>query len=237
MRAKFTHRWDLSVDEAKRLQWELSARVMETDALPEVVRYVAGADVHPVNGDRMHAVICVLTFPDLQLAEVAHAIVPVTFPYVPGLLAFRESPAVLAAFEKLRHDPDVALFDAQGRAHPRHFGLACHIGILLDLPSIGCAKSRLYGRADELPDEPKAMTPLYDPVDGRVLGMVVRTKKSAPPVYVSVGHKVSLKTAVRFVLQCTKEGQRLPEPLRLAHLHARQRPPEPPRPKTQGMLF
>ena len=237
MRAKFTHRWDLSVDEAKRLQWELSARVMETDALPEVVRYVAGADVHPVNGDRMHAVICVLTFPDLQLAEVAHAIVPVTFPYVPGLLAFRESPAVLAAIEKLRHDPDVALFDAQGRAHPRHFGLACHIGILLDLPSIGCAKSRLYGRADELPDEPKAMTPLYDPVDGRVLGMVVRTKKSAPPVYVSVGHKLSRKTAVRFVLQCTKEGQRLPEPLRLAHLHARQRPPEPPRPKTQGMLF
>ena len=121
MRAKFTHRWDLSVDEAKRLQWELSARVVETDVLPEVIRYVAGADVHPVGDDRMHAVVCVLTFPDLQLLEVAHAIVPVTFPYVPGLLAFRESPAVLAAFEKLRHDPDVALFDAQGRAHPRHF--------------------------------------------------------------------------------------------------------------------
>jgi deoxyribonuclease V len=237
MRAKFTHRWDLSVDEAKRLQWALSARVVETDVLPEVVRYVAGADVHPAGNDQMHAVVCVLTFPDLQLVEVAHAIVPVTFPYVPGLLAFRESPVVLAAFEKLRHDPDVALFDAQGRAHPRHFGLACHMGILLDLPSIGCAKSRLYGRADELPDEPKAMTPLHDPVDGRVLGMVVRTKKGAPPVYVSVGHKVSLETAVRFVLECTKEGQRLPEPLRLAHLHARQRPPEPPRPKTQGALF
>ncbi len=237
MRAKFTHRWDLQVEEAKRLQWELSARVVETDVLPEVIRYVAGADVHPVGDDRMHAVVCVLTFPDLQLLEVAHALVPVTFPYVPGLLAFRESPAVLAAFEKLRHDPDVALFDAQGRAHPRHFGLACHMGILLDLPSIGCAKSRLYGRADELPDEPEAMTPLYDPVDGRVLGMVVRTKKGAPPVYVSVGHKVSLETAVRLVLRCTKEGQRLPEPLRLAHLHARQRPPQPPHPSQQEALF
>jgi len=237
MRAKFTHRWDLQVEEAKQLQWELSARVVETDVLPEVIRYVAGADVHPVGDDQMHAVVCVLSFPGLQLLEVAHAIVPVTFPYVPGLLAFRESPAVLAAFEKLWHDPDVALFDAQGRAHPRHFGLACHMGILLDLPSIGCAKSRLYGRADELPDEPKAMTPLYDPVDGRVWGVDVRTKKGAPPVDVSVGHKVPRETGARPVLHGPKGGQRFPDPLRLAHLHARQRPPEPPRPKTQGMLF
>lgn len=235
LRAKLHHRWDLSVDDAKRLQWELSAQVIEDDALPETVRYVAGADVHPAGSDRMHAVVCVLTFPDLQLVEVAHAVVPVTFPYVPGLLAFRESPAVLAAFEQLRHDPDVALFDAQGRAHPRHFGLACHMGVLLDLPSIGCAKSRLYGRADEPPHERGAMTPLIDPVDGRILGMVVRTKPFTPPVYVSVGHKVSLETAVQFVLRCTKDGQRLPEPLRLAHFHARQRPPESP--TAQHTLF
>ncbi|MCS7186130.1 MAG: deoxyribonuclease V [Armatimonadetes bacterium] len=238
MRAKLAHRWDLTVDEAKRLQWELSARVKEVDELPETIRYVAGADVHQVGNDQMQAVVCVLSFPELELVEVSRAIVPVTFPYVPGLLAFRESPAVLKAFEQLRHDPDIALFDAQGRAHPRHFGLACHMGVLLDLPSIGCAKSRLYGQADEVADEEGAMTPLYDPVDGRILGMVVRTKKGSPPIYVSVGHKVSLETAVDFVLQCNRPGQRLPEPLRLAHIHARQRTAEPPKPsKSQGTLF
>ncbi|MCS7264615.1 MAG: endonuclease V, partial [Armatimonadetes bacterium] len=157
MRAKLTHRWDLNVDEAKKLQWELSAKVIEADELPEKIRYVAGADVHQVGDGQMQAVICVLSFPELELVEVSRAIVPVTFPYVPGLLAFRESPAVLRAFEQLSHDPDVALFDAQGRAHPRHFGLACHMGVLLDLPSIGCAKSRLYGQADEVADENGAM--------------------------------------------------------------------------------
>lgn len=238
MRAKFTHRWDLTVDEAKKLQWELSAKVIESDQLPDEVRYIAGADVHQVGNNQMQAVVCVLTFPELELVEVTRSIVPVNFPYVPGLLAFRESPAVLKAFEQLRNDPDIALFDAQGRAHPRHFGLACHMGILFDLPSIGCAKSRLYGQAEEVPDEDGAMRPLYDPVDGRVLGMVVRTKGSSLPVYVSVGHKISLETAVDFVLKCTKEGQRLPEPLRLAHIYARQRVTEPTKPsERQGTLF
>ncbi|MER3499949.1 MAG: endonuclease V [Candidatus Fervidibacterota bacterium] len=241
MRARLTHRWDLTVEEAKKLQWELSLRVVEADELPERVRYIAGADVHQVGDNQMQAVVCVLTFPELELVEVARAIVPVTFPYVPGLLAFRESPAMLAAFEKLRHEPDLAMFDAQGRAHPRHFGLACHMGVWLDLPSIGCAKSRLYGQAGEVPEEEGAQVPLFDPVDGRILGMVVRTKQGSPPLYVSVGHKISLPTAVKFVLSCTKPGQRIPEPLRLAHWHARQRPSEPfmPPPKTsqQGQLF
>jgi deoxyribonuclease V len=238
MKAKLTHRWDLTVEEAMRLQWELSAKVVEEDELPETVRYIAGADVHQIGNDQMQAVVCVLTFLKLELVEVARATVPVTFPYVPGLLAFRESPAVLKAFEQLRHDPDIALFDAQGRAHPRHFGLACHMGVLLDLPSIGCAKSRLYGQASEVGEEEGSMTPLRDPIDGRILGMVVRTKRGSPPLYVSVGHKVSLETAVEFVLKCTKQGQRIPEPLRLAHLHARQRPLEPPKTSaTQGTLF
>lgn len=238
MRAKLTHRWDLTVEEAMKLQWELSAKVVEVDELPERVRYIAGADVHQIGNQQMQAVVCVLTFPELELVEIARAIVPITFPYIPGLLAFRESPAILKAFEQLRHDPDIALLDAQGRAHPRHFGLACHIGVLLDLPSIGCAKSRLYGRASEVGEEEGAMSPLYDHVDGRVLGMVVRTKKGSPPLYVSVGHRISLETAVDFVLKCTKQGQRIPEPLRLAHLHARQRPTEPPSSsEAQGTLF
>lgn len=232
------HRWDLTVDEAKRLQWELSAKVVEVDELPKTIRYVAGADVHQVGKEEMQAVVCLLSFPELEIVEITRAVVPITFPYVPGLLAFRESPAVLKSFEQLRCDPDIALFDAQGRAHPRHFGLACHMGVLLDLPSIGCAKSRLYGQSDEVMDEDGAMIPLYDPIDGRTLGMVVRTKKGSPPIYVSVGHKISLETAVDFVLRCTKPGQRLPEPLRLAHLCARQRPIEPPKSsESQGTLF
>lgn len=237
MKAKLTHRWDLSVEEAKKLQWELSKKIVENDELPETVRYIAGADVHQVGSEQMQAVVCVLTFPELELVDVASAIVPMTFPYVPGLLAFRETPAVLEAFEKLRYDPDLALFDAQGRAHPRHFGLACHTGLLLDLPSIGCAKSRLYGHGEEPADEDGEMVPLYDPIDRRVLGMVVRTKKGSPPVYVSVGHKISLETAVTFVLRCA-HNHRIPEPLRLAHLYAKQHPPEPPkRREGQGRLF
>lgn len=237
MRAKLTHRWDLSVEEAKQLQRQLSAKIVEADILPEKVSYVAGADVHSIGSDKMQAVVCVLTFPDLELIEIARAVVPVTFPYVPGLLAFRETPAVLSAFEKLRYEPDIALFDGQGRAHPRRFGIACHTGLLLDLPSIGCAKSRLYGHSDEIPDEDGAMTHLYDPVDGCILGFVLRTKKGEPPIYVSVGHKVSLETAVQFVLRCVR-GHRIPQPLCFAHLHAKQRPPEQPKPKEkQGTLF
>ncbi len=223
------------MDEAKRLQSELSALVVEEDHLPETIHYVAGADVHPTSKDQMLAVVCLLSFPELALVEVARAVVPVSFPYVPGLLAFREAPAVLSAFEQLRHTPDVALFDAQGRAHPRHFGLACHVGVLLDLPSIGCAKSRLYGQAEPLPDEAGATAPLVDPADGRVLGVVIRTKQGAPPLYVSVGHKVSLATALALTQRCLLPNERIPEPLRLAHHYARKgySPPS----EEQGRLF
>lgn len=238
VRPKITHRWDLSVEEAQQLQRELSALVVEQDLLPDTVRWVAGADVHPVGKEHVQAVVCLLSFPDLELVEQVRAVVPVSFPYVPGLLAFRECPAVISAFEQLQHTPDLALFDAQGRAHPRHFGLASHMGVLLDLPSIGCAKSRLYGHAPEPPDTPGASTPLKDPVDGRVLGMVVRTKQGAPPLYVSIGHKVSLGTAVAFVLKCLKPNERIPEPLRPAHHYARQRPSKQQPPSTQqGTLF
>lgn len=235
MRARRTHPWDLSVEEAKRLQWELSEQVIEEDVLPEKVCRVAGADVHRVGEEKMQAVVCVLSFPELELLDLSRAIVPMTFPYIPGLLAFREAPAVLEAFEKLHFDPDFALFDAQGRAHPRHFGLACHVGVLLDLPSIGCAKRRLYGEAERVPEGEGEKVPLLDPIDGRILGMVVRTKKGEAPIYVSVGHKVSLETAVQFVLQCTKPHQRIPEPLRLAHLHAKRSPLK--RGPEQGTLF
>ncbi len=225
MRAKLEHPWDLPIEEAKALQWELSAKVVERDALPSEIRTIAGVDVHKVKGDLYQAVVCVMRFPELKVLEVANAVVPISFPYIPGLLAFREGPAVLAAFEKISTEPDVALFDAHGRSHPRRFGLACHMGVVLDLPSIGCAKSKLYGHYEEPPDEEGASSPLVDPVDDYTLGMVVRTKKGSAPVFVSIGHKVSLETAVQIVLRCVK-GYRIPEPLRWAHHYAKHGVPE-----------
>jgi deoxyribonuclease V len=139
---------------------------------------------------------------------------PVSFPYVPGLLAFREGPIVLAALERLAERPDVLIFDAQGLAHPRRMGLATHLGILLDVPSVGCAKSRLCGKETEPGEEKGSWTPLLD--RGEVIGAVVRTRSRVRPVYVSVGHRVDLETAVSLVLSCATK-YRLPEPTRWAH--------------------
>ncbi|MCS7223443.1 MAG: deoxyribonuclease V [Armatimonadetes bacterium] len=228
-------RWDLSVDEAMRVQTELSKKVIEEDYLPDTIRLVGGADVHQVGPEQMLAVVCVVSLPALTLVEVSKAVTDIVFPYIPGLLAFRELPAVLKAMESLKSDPDVLLCDAHGRAHPRRFGLASHIGVLLDKPSIGCAKSRLYGHAREPEDAPGEWTELTDPRDHTVIGAVVRTQKSSPPLYVSVGHRISLPTAVKFVQDCCK-GHRLPEPLRLAHEIARQSV-RAPRRLTQERLF
>jgi deoxyribonuclease V len=140
--------------------------------------------------------------------------VPVTFPYVPGLLAFREGPSVLAALEKLSIWPDLFIFDAQGLAHPRRLGLACHMGVILDWPSIGCAKSRLIGRHEEPGDEVGDWVPLLD--GDQVIGAVVRSRTRVKPLYVSVGHRVDLTTAIDLVLLCSK-GYRLPETTRYAH--------------------
>jgi deoxyribonuclease V len=139
---------------------------------------------------------------------------PVTFPYVPGLLSFREAPAVLAALRKLRAMPDAVMLDGQGRAHPRRFGLACHVGLICDLPAIGCAKSRLTGRHEEPGRERGARASLEDD-EGRILGTVLRTQDGVRPVFVSVGHKMDLLSAEQTVLVCATR-YRLPEPTRLA---------------------
>ena len=149
------------------------------------------------------------------MLETALAELPVTFPYVPGLLAFREAPAVLQAWRSLSIVPDLVIFDAHGLAHPRRFGLACHLGLVLDRPSIGCAKSRLCGEAATPAPEAGAWAGLTD--GGEVIGAVLRTRPGVRPVYVSTGHRVSLPTAVALVLACCR-GHRLPEPTRLAHL-------------------
>ncbi len=187
------------------------------------VRRVAGLDAHyaPLSG-LVWAAAAVLSFPDLALTESALACRPLDFPYVPGLLSFREAPAVLAALEALAHRPDLLLVDGQGLAHPRRFGLACHVGVLADLPTIGVAKSRLVGAHEEPGVDRGDRAALRD--RDEVVGAVLRSRTRTRPLYVSVGHRVSLDTAVDMVL-ASAPRYRLPEPIRLADRLSRLHPP------------
>lgn len=212
MEIKRLHGWDVSPAEAIVIQQELRGRVVIAPA-PLDVRTVAGVDVG-VRGEWARAAVVLLSYPDLALIEQATVEMPVVFPYVPGLLAFRECPAVLAAFAKLSIAPDLVIVDGQGLAHPRRFGLACHLGIILDRPTIGCAKSRLVGIYDEPATGVGAWADLRD--GGETIGAVVRTKTGARPLFVSVGQRVDLTTSVQWVLACCR-GYRLPETSRLAH--------------------
>lgn len=208
------HGWALTPEEAIALQQQLRSEVVTQDQLREV-RRVAGVDVgFEDDGETTRAAVAVLSFPDLQLVEQAIARRPTQFPYIPGLLSFREVPAVLDALEKLRQSPDILLCDGMGTAHPRRFGIACHIGILVDLPSIGVGKSRLVGHHAPVPDEKGAWVPLID--KGETIGAVLRTRVKTNPLYISPGHRVSLETAIATVLRCTTK-YRLPETTRCAH--------------------
>lgn len=209
------HRWDLSREEAIALQNRLRDHVLETSLPLETVRWVAGADLSfTSDGKEAVAGIVVLRIEDLTLVEQVTAEALVTFPYIPGLLSFRETPALLAAWERLSLKPHVLICDAQGRIHPRRFGLACHVGLWLNLPTIGCAKSLLTGRHEPVPEEAGAWVPVTD--RGEVLGAALRTRTGTSPVYVSVGHRVNLTSAVALIMRCVS-ASRLPEPTRLAH--------------------
>jgi deoxyribonuclease V len=208
------HRWDLTPKEAMALQAELAARVVREDTAREV-RRVAGVDVgFEDDGKVTRAAVAVLDFPGLALAERVVVRQPTRFPYIPGLLSFREAPAVLAAFERLSVVPDLVLYDGQGIAHPRRFGIASHVGLLLDVPTIGVAKTRLVGEHRQLPERKGAWVPLVD--HGETIGAVLRTRTGVTPLYVSIGHRVSLEAAVRWVMACTTR-YRLPETTRWAH--------------------
>ena len=214
------HPWNLSPEDAKALQARLRKRlVLRWDGRP--VRTVAGVDASfPSPGDLARAAIVVLSYPELEPLEKAVATVPLTFPYVPGLLSFREGPAILAAWERLTALPDLMLFDGQGIAHPRGLGIAAHMGLWLDRPTIGVAKSRLYGRHAEVGPEPGARADLVTPdTAARVIGAVVRTRARSQPLYVSPGHRMDVAQAEAFVLRCVTR-YRLPEPTRWAHLAA-----------------
>jgi deoxyribonuclease V len=209
-----TDDWPVDVAAARAVQEALSPRVIREDTLG-AVHHVAGVDVgFEDNGRTTRAAVAVLGFPDLQLQDHAISRSPTRFPYVPGYLSFRELPAVLKALEQLMIMPDLLLCDGQGLAHPRRFGLACHLGVLTDIPSIGVAKSRLIGSHADLPAEKGHWVELID--KGETIGAVLRTRSRVSPVYISIGHRISLLTAIDYVLHCTTRF-RLPETTRWAH--------------------
>lgn len=209
------HRWDLSVAEAKAVQEDLRKEIV-VSPLQEKMDFVAGADVSFDNGsDLIHAAVVVLRFPSLEIVEKQGVSQRSTFPYVPGLLAFREGPCVQNAWEKLEVEPDIVLFDGHGLAHPRRFGLACHLGVVLNVPSIGCAKSVLVGSFTEPGRERGQLSALVD--EGEEVGVALRTRDDVSPVFVTIGHRVDLPGAVKLVLACSR-GYRIPEPTRQAHL-------------------
>lgn len=198
------------------MQRAMCSQLILHDQLPLAVRRVAGVDVgFEQNGALARAAVAVLRYPELELVEAAIARQPVRFPYIPGLLSFRELPVVLEALKQLAQAPDLLLCDGQGIAHPRGFGIASHLGLLVDLPSIGVAKTRLYGVHDEPPAVRGAWTPLRR-TSGEIIGAVLRTRPGVKPLYISSGHKISLETAVAYVLGCCTR-YRLPETTRQAH--------------------
>lgn len=211
------HSWDVTVPEARDLQVALRERLVSRAPSDFVPRLVAGADVAFDKARNLaFASAVIIELDSLDTVEAATAAVPITFPYIPGYLSFRELPALAAAWEKLGAQPDAAVIDAHGYAHPRRMGLACHAGLAFDIPTIGCAKSILCGRVGDLGEERGAQAPLVDPKNGEEIGRAVRTRTRVRPVYVSVGHRIDLETAVELILRLAPGRYRFPETTRRA---------------------
>lgn len=209
-------RWDLSVQEATDLQKELRSSLRQ-EPLAHTPRTIAGADIsHNRFSNDLFACVVVLSFPDLTIEERVFAKGHTTFPYRSGYLSFREIPILLQAFEQLARMPDVIMCDGQGIAHPRRMGIAAHLGLVLDTPSFGCAKSRLYGIGDEPPEEPGTTEMIRSHDGSDVVGAYVRTKRRAKPVIVSPGHRITLEESIALTLASVR-GYRIPEPTRQAH--------------------
>ena len=212
MRWQELHPWDVTPQQAIDIQRRLATQVVRLNGITSNPRYIAGVDISPEDSEGMAiGAVVVLSYPELKLVEVKTARSRPIFPYIPGLLSFRESSLILAALEKLSQTPDLLLVDGQGIAHPRRLGIACHLGLLIDLPAIGCAKSILRGKHSALGREAGSWTELID--RGEVVGAAVRTRVDINPIYVSIGHKVDLQSAVYWTLASCK-GYRLPEPTR-----------------------
>lgn len=243
MQYKNLHKWDVSPEEAVDIQKDLRGKIIleSTPLHPPLIRgelkggYIAGADISCNRLSPLgYAVVVVMTFPDLEVVEEKRVEAEIKFPYIPGLLAFREAPILLKAFEKLKIEPDLIIFDGQGIAHPRGMGIASHLGIILNKPTIGCAKSKLFGTYKEPGKNEGDFSYLYSPhlhpppqggrslmrargeERGGIIGAVVRTKSNTKPVFISIGHKIDLQTSIKFILECGR-GYRIPEPTRIAH--------------------
>jgi deoxyribonuclease V len=208
------HEWTMTPREAVELQKSLRERV-RLAPLKRPVETIAGADISFNKfSETIYAGIVVLSLPTLEVVEEVCIVSETRFPYVPGLLSFRESPAVLEAWEKLRTEPDAVMFDGQGIAHPRRVGIASHVGLLINRPTLGCAKSVLVGKYEEPPQERGAWSELID--KGETVGAALRTKTKVQPIFVSPGHLIDLEGAIRLTLKCDG-GYRQPEPTRRAH--------------------
>ena len=222
MKVRTLHPWGVTTGEARDLQRKLAPMVCTSNMTSTQVRYFAGLDLSPPDQEGIvRGAAVVLSYPDLEVMEVGIAEGKPQFPYIPGLLSFRECPVLVSALEQLTTTPDIIFADGQGLAHPRRFGLACHIGLITGIPTIGCAKSLLLGVHGLLGDDAGAHAELVHASE--VVGMALRTRANVRPVYVSVGHNIDLASAVRWVLACCL-GKRLPEATRLAHQAAAGKP-------------
>jgi deoxyribonuclease V len=208
------HAWNVDYKKAVEIQERLKKSIILKGSAKNC-KLIAGADVSYTKGSEIfYASVVVFNLQTMERVEEVTASGKVDFPYIPGLLSFRESPILLKAFAKIKSEPDVIILDAQGIAHPRGIGLASHIGLLLDKSSIGCAKTRLIGEYNEVGEEAGCHSQLT--VKDKIVGAVLRTRKNVKPVFVSPGHKIDLKTSIALILK-TCRGYRLPEPVRQAH--------------------
>ncbi len=219
MRIERLHEWNINIAQALELQRSLAGRIIRGQALSQP-RLIAGLDVSFNRKHEALAVAVVLDYPDLKVVETVKVKGKVDFPYVPGLLSFREVPLTLKACEQIKSEPDLVMVDGQGIAHPRRMGLASHLGLFLNLPTIGCAKSHLYGEFQD-PGLEYGQSSRIIGDKGDTVGAVVRTRTGVKPLFISIGHKIDLSTAVIWVLQCCR-GYRVPEPTRLAHLASKE---------------
>ena len=214
MKLRRLHAWDVTPREAIKIQRSLRSHVILRGRVPSP-KLVAGADLsYEKNSNTVYASVVVLKFPSLELVEALALKTRASFPYIPGLLSFREAPPLLRAFRRLRSQPELIFIDGHGRSHPRAAGLACHVGLLLDRPVIGCAKSRLVGTFKEPARGRGSTSRLYDPA-GQTIGAVLRTRDGVKPLFVSVGHRIGLREAIRLTLACGTR-YRVPEPTRQA---------------------
>jgi deoxyribonuclease V len=213
MKPTFTHAWEVSEAEAISIQEQLSSKVITKDQLNKV-NYIAGVDVaYAKHSDKIIASVVTLDSKTLNVVDSVTVESTSEFPYISGLFSFRELPALIEALSKLKHTPDLIVCDGHGYSHPRRFGLACHLGLLFNIPTIGCGKTLLLGQYDQPEQQRGASAPLID--NHEVIGSVLRTQSNIKPVYVSVGHRVSLETACDWILKLTPK-YRLPETTRQA---------------------